>query len=122
MRSTTQVPESAGVLPLAANQAVGAVFTVVAGTMSRQAWVPRSLPGLRAAGWAAVGGVLGVAGTAAFLLSTHTASLAVTGVLASLYPGVTVLLAATVLREPFRVSQGLGLLVCGASVGLVTIG
>ena len=44
------------------------------------------------------------------------------GVLASLYPAVTVLLAATVLREPFRLSQGLGLLVCGASVGLVAMG
>ena len=45
-----------------------------------------------------------------------------TGVLASLYPAVTVLLAATVLRERFRLSQGLGLLVCGASVGLVALG
>ena len=69
-----------------------------------------------------MGGVLGVAGTAAFLLSTHTASLAVTGVLASLYPAVTVLLAATVLHERFRLSQGVGLLVCGASVGLVALG
>ncbi len=42
------------------------------------------------------------------------------GVLASLYPAVTVLLAATVLREPFRASQGL--LICGASVGPVALG
>jgi hypothetical protein len=32
------------------------------------------------------------------------------------------MLAATLLREPFRLSQGLGLLVCGASVGLVAMG
>ena len=43
-------------------------------------------------------------------------------VLASLYPAATVLLAATVLREPLRLGQGLGLLVCGASVGLVALG
>ncbi len=41
---------------------------------------------------------------------------------AALYLAVTVLLAATVLREPFRLSQGLGLLVCGVSVGLVAMG
>jgi drug/metabolite transporter (DMT)-like permease len=117
-----QVPESAGVLPLAANQGVGAVFTLMAAGPLRQPWVPRDRTGRRAAGWGAVGGLLGTAGTAAFLLASHSADLAVTGVLASLYPAVTVLLAATVLREPFRLSQGLGLLVCGASVGLVAMG
>jgi drug/metabolite transporter (DMT)-like permease len=117
-----QVPESAGVLPLAANQGVGAVFTLMAAGLLRQPWVPRDRTGRRAAGWGAVGGLLGTAGTAAFLLASHSADLAVTGVLASLYPAVTVLLAATVLREPFRLSQGLGLLVCGASVGLVAMG
>jgi drug/metabolite transporter (DMT)-like permease len=117
-----QVPESAGVLPLAANQAVGAVFTLSAAALLRQSWVPRDRTERRAAGWGAVGGLLGTAGTAAFLLASHSADLAVVGVLASLYPAVTVLLAATVLREPFRLSQGLGLLVCGASVGLVALG
>ena len=117
-----QVPASAGVLPLAANQAVGAMFTLIAAGMLRQSWVPRGRTERRATGWGAVGGMLGTAGTAAFLLASHSADLAVVGVLASLYPAVTVLLAATVLREPFRLSQGLGLLVCGASVGLVAIG
>lgn len=112
-----QVPESAGVLPLAANQGVGAVFTLTAAGLSQQAWVPRDRTGRRAAGWGAVGGLLGTAGTAAFLLASHSADLAVVGVLASLYPAVTVLLAATVLREPFRLSQGLGLLVCGWTGG-----
>ena len=117
-----QVPESAGVLPLAANQGVGAMFTLIAAGVLRQSWVPRGRTERRATGWGAVGGMLGTAGTAAFLLASHSADLAVVGVLASLYPAVTVLLAATVLREPFRLSQGLGLLVCGASVGLVAIG
>ena len=79
-------------------------------------------PGAARPAGAAVSGLLGTAGTAAFLLASHSADLAVVGVLASLYPAVTVLLAATVLREPFRLSQGLGLLVCGASVGLVALG
>ena len=117
-----QVPSSAGVLPLAANQGVGAMFTLIAAGMLRQSWIPRGRTERRATGFGAVGGMLGTAGTAAFLLASHSADLAVVGVLASLYPAVTVLLAATVLREPFRLSQGLGLLVCGASVGLVAIG
>ncbi len=117
-----QVPASAGVLPLAANQGIGAVFTLIAATLLRQPWVPRDQTERRATGWGALGGLLGTAGTAAFLLASHSADLAVTGVLASLYPAVTVLLAATVLREPFRLSQGLGLLVCGASIGLVAMG
>ena len=105
-----QVPESAGVLPLAANQGVGAVLTVTVAGLFRQPWVPRDRAGRRAVGWGAV------------LLASHSADLAVVGVLASLYPAVTVLFAATVLGEPFRPSQGLGLLVCGASVGLVAVG
>ena len=117
-----QVPQSAGALPLAANQGVGAVVTLVVAALVRQPWAPRDRAGRRATGWGAVGGLLGTAGTAAFLLASHSADLAVIGVLASLYPAVTVLLAATVLREPFRLSQGLGLLVCGASVGLVALG
>ncbi len=117
-----QVPESAGFMPLAANQLVGAVFTVVAATVLRQAWVPRGRTQLRAAGWGAASGLVGTGGTVAFLAATHSADLAVVGVLTSLYPAATVLLAAVVLREPLRLSQGLGLLVCGASVGLVAVG
>ena len=101
---------------------VGAAFTLVAATALRQPWLPRDRSARRATGWGAVGGLLGTAGTAVYLVAGHHADLAVTGVLASLYPAVTVLLAATVLRERFRLSQGLGLLVCGASVGLVALG
>ncbi len=117
-----QVPESAGVLPLAANQGVGAVATLLAAGLMRQPWAPHDRTGRLAAGGGAVGGLLGTAGTAAFLLASHQADLAVTGVLASLYPAVTVLLAATVLCEPFRLSQGLGLLACGTAIGLVAMG
>ena len=39
-----QVPSSAGVLPLAANQGVGAMFTLIAAAVLRQSWVPRVGP------------------------------------------------------------------------------
>jgi len=117
-----QVGESAGVLPLAANQGVGALSTLIVAGLSRQPWVPRDRAGRRALGGGAVGGLLGATGTAAFLLASRRSDLAEVGVLSSLYPAVTVLLAATVLRERFRLSQGLGVLVCGASVGLMAMG
>jgi EamA-like transporter family len=70
----------------------------------------------------AAGGLLGTSGTVAFLLATRTTHIAVTGVLASLYPAVTVLLAAVLLRERVRPGQTLGLAGCGASVCLVALG
>jgi drug/metabolite transporter (DMT)-like permease len=76
----------------------------------------------RAAAWGAAGGLLGTSGTVAFLLASRTTHLAVTGVLASLYPAATVLLAAVLLRERVRPSQTLGLARCGASVCLVALG
>lgn len=117
-----QVPGSAGVLPLAVNQGVGAVLILLAAHLVRQPWIPPDPSGRRVACWGALSGLLGAAGTAAFLVANHSADLAVVGVLASLYPAVTVLFATTVLREPLRLRQGLGLLVCGASVGLVVLG
>ena len=40
----------------------------------------------------------------------------------SLYPAVTIALAAVVLRERIHGPQGLGLLLCGVAVGLVAAG
>jgi drug/metabolite transporter (DMT)-like permease len=117
-----QIPESARLLPVAANQGVGAILTLVLAGALRQPLFPRARSSRRAAAWGAAGGLLGTSGTVAFLLATHTTHLAVTGVLASLYPAVTVLLAAVLLRERVRPSQTLGLAGCAASVCLVALG
>lgn len=117
-----QIPESAGLLPLAANQGVGAMLTLVLAGALRQPLWPRERSSRRAAVWGAAGGLLGTSGTVAFLFASHTTHLAVTGVLASLYPAVTVLMAAVLLRERVRPSQTVGLAVCGASVCLVALG
>ena len=75
-----------------------------------------------AAAFGAVSGVLGATATGAFLLATQSGLLTVTAVLASLYPAVTVLLAATILREHIHRAQAAGLVLCGLAVGLVAGG
>ena len=116
--SLAQIPESAGFAPLALNQLVAAAVIVVAASLARAAWVPRS----RAAYAGAATGVLGATATGAFLLATQQGFLTVTAVLASLYPAFTVLLAATVLREHVHRWQAIGLVLCGAAVALVAAG
>lgn len=113
-----QVPESAGLLPLAVNQLVGLVVVAALAAGLRAAWLPRD----PAAWWGGVSGALGVAATVAFLLAAQRGSLAVSGVLASLYPAFTILLAASVLRERIHGLQAFGLVLCGLAVSLVAAG
>ena len=66
--------------------------------------------------------MLGALATGAFLLASQQGLLTVTAVLASLYPAVTVLLAATVLREHVHRTQAVGLVLCGVAVAFVAAG
>jgi len=104
-----QVPEGAGWWPLALAQLVSVPAVVVLATVLRADWRPRG----RTVHLAVVCGPLGAAATGLFLLSTHLGFLTVAGVLASLYPASTVLLAALVLKEHVHRAQGVGLLLCG---------
>ncbi|MGI8646524.1 MAG: EamA family transporter [Nocardioides sp.] len=113
-----QIPERAGYLPLALNQVVAGVAIVGVALAFRAPWVPRDA----AAGIGAVSGVLAAVATGAFLLATQTGFLTVAAVLTSLYPAVTVLLAATLLRERVHRSQAWGLVLCLAAVALVAAG
>ncbi|VXB37948.1 EamA family transporter [Nocardioides sp. AX2bis] len=113
-----QVGDDAGLFPVLLNQLVAAVVVVVVAAGLRAPWVPRR----PAAYLGLVSGVLGVTGTLLFLLSARAGYLAVAGVLTSLYPAVTVLLAALLLRERVHRSQGVGLLLCAAAVTLVALG
>jgi uncharacterized membrane protein len=80
--------------------------------------VPRG----RAVRWAALAGPLGATATGAFLLAAQQGFLSVAGVLTSLYPASTVLLAATLLRERVHRAQGVGLGLCAIAVALVAGG
>ncbi|MBS2938181.1 DMT family transporter [Nocardioides sp. J2M5] len=113
--ATGQVPEEAGFAPLAVGQAVGMVCVAVTATVLGGRWIPDH----PSQAWGAAAGLLATAAVVAFLLATQTGLLTVASVVTSLYPAVTIALAAAVLRERVHGSQGVGLLLCGLAVGLV---
>ena len=114
-----QVPDGAGYWPLAVAQAVGTVSVVVTATALGQGWRPRS--GVEVGG-GLLAGVLATLAALGFLLSTQTGLMTVAAVLTSLYPAVTVLLAAALLRERVGGGQGVGLACCALCVVLVAAG
>jgi drug/metabolite transporter (DMT)-like permease len=113
-----QIPEEAGLLPLALNQLIAGVGIIAVALVLRQDWLPRNrwaLGGL-------VSGALGALATGLFQVATQQGYLSVAAVITSLYPALTVLLAALVLREQVHRAQALGLAMCAAAVTLVALG
>jgi drug/metabolite transporter (DMT)-like permease len=113
-----QIPASAGLWPLTLTQAVSVPVVILLASLLRATWVPRGRP----VRWALLAGPIGAVATGAFLLATQRGYLTVAGVLASLYPATTVLLAALVLRERVHRAQGVGLGLCAVAVALVAAG
>lgn len=112
-----QISSDAGLLPLAANQLTGAVLTLVVATSLRQP----CRPDRGVLGWGSVSGVLGALGTLAFMVATGTTSLGIAGVLVSLYPAVTVLLAASLLGERIGAGQRTGIGVCTLALATLAL-
>ena len=81
-----------------------------------------ALCGGRARLLAVITGVAGASGTILFFLATHQGFLAVTAVLTSLYPAVTIVLARTVLGERLTALRLGGLVTAGACVTLIALG
>ena len=113
-----QVPEDAGLLPVAVNQVVACAAIVAVAAALRSPWLPRT----RVAAAGALCGLLGASATGLFLLATQSGLLTIASVMTSLYPAVTVLLAAALLRERIHGAQGIGLALCAAAVVLVAAG
>ena len=113
-----QVPDTAGLGPLAMAQASSVAAVIALATMLRQDWLPRD----RYSRWAIIVGALAAGAALLFLLGTQTGLLTVASVLTSLYPAFTVLLAATLLRERIHAAQGAGLVLAAAAVVLVGAG
>jgi drug/metabolite transporter (DMT)-like permease len=113
-----QVSEDSGLLPLAVNQVVAGVVIVLVATLLGQSWRPHP----SAAVGGTLAGVLGALATVCFLLATREGYLSIASVVTSLYPAVTVVLAASVLREHVHRAQAAGLLLCAVAVTLVAAG
>jgi drug/metabolite transporter (DMT)-like permease len=108
-------------LPLAASKAVGVSMVAVAAAATGRG--PAALLRDRVTvGIAVLAGSLDVLGNALYVLAARAGMLSVAGVLSSLYPASTVLLAKLVYGERLRPIQRLGLVVAVAGVGLVTSG
>ena len=67
-------------------------------------------------------GVIGATGTSMFFLATHHGLLAITAVITSLYPAVTILLARVLLGERLTPLRIAGLCFAASSVGLIAAG
>lgn len=104
-----------GLWPVAASQVSAVVAVTCLGAFIEEERRP-----LRDVGWlAALTGVTGAAGELLYFYATHAGLLAVTAVLTSLYPAVTIVLARVLLGERLTVARLTGLCLAGASVALI---
>ena len=71
---------------------------------------------------AVIAGETGASGTILFFFASHEGFLAITAVLTSLYPAVTIVLARTMLGERLTALRLAGLTLAGACVALIAVG
>jgi len=107
-----------GLWPVAAAAAGELVAALVAAVAVRSF----RLCGGRARLLAVITGAAGAAGTILFFLATHQGFLAITAVLTSLYPAVTIVLARVMLGERLTALRLTGLALAGACVALIAAG
>ena len=113
-----QAGSGSGLWPVAAAQVAELVVALaVAAVTGNLRW-----PGTRAGGLAAVTGATGAAGTIFYFFATHDGFLAVTAVLTSLYPAVTIVLARVMLGERLTALRLAGLGLAGVCVSLIAVG
>ena len=112
-----RVHPAAELTPLLATQVASLVPVIALALWTRQPFLPRRLPA-----W--IGFLLGPLGTlanACLLWAVQSGLLSVVSVLVSLYPAVTVALAAAVLRERIHRTQAVGLGLAAVAVSLISL-
>lgn len=112
-----QAGRNAGLWPVASESTGTLLVTLAVAAKSRQSL---RIP-VRAAGLPVLTGVTATAATLAYFYATHFSMLAIAAVLVSLYPGVTVLLARTLLHERFSPAQRAGLGLCALAVAAIAV-
>ena len=113
-----QAGSDSGLWPVAA-AAVGELAAALVAAVAVRSF---TLCGGRARLLAAIAGAGGAGGSILFFLATHHGFLAVTAVLTSLYPAVTIVLARTVLGERLTGLRLAGLGLAGVCVSLIAVG
>lgn len=113
-----QVEATAGFWPLAINQLVAAVTIPVLASLFGASWQPGSTTALLGV----LPGLAGAVATGSFMLASQGGLLTIAAVVTSLYPAITVLLAALLLHEVIHRGQAAGLLCCAVAVTLVATG
>jgi drug/metabolite transporter (DMT)-like permease len=113
-----QAPHEANLWPLVFSRLAASLTVFIAAAVSGNLAPPSGTP-LRLALLAAV---LDVGANVAMLLALHASLLSLAGVLMSLYPAATVLLAILVLREQVTRWQTLGMALAMAAVAMIAAG
>lgn len=113
-----QAPPEANLWPLVFARLAASVLVMVVAAITGNLRIPTGAP-LRLA---CVAAVLDVGANVAMLLALHASLLSLAGVLMSLYPAATVLLAIVVLRERVTRWQVVGMVLALASVAMIAAG
>jgi drug/metabolite transporter (DMT)-like permease len=113
-----QAPVDARLWPLVFSRAAATVLVVVIALITRSLHPPTGTP-LKLA---VVAAVLDTAANVATLLALQASLLSLAGVLMSLYPAATVLLAIVVLRERVTGWQAVGMVLALAAVAMIAAG
>jgi drug/metabolite transporter (DMT)-like permease len=107
-----------GLWPVFSGQVLALVGVVCVAAVTRDLRLPEAR-----GGWlAALTGLLGSPATILYFIATHHGLLAVTAVITSLYPAVTILLARVMLGERLTAFRLGGLVLAAASVSLIALG
>jgi drug/metabolite transporter (DMT)-like permease len=104
-----------GLWPVACAQVAALAGLCIVATVTRAF----QLPAAGSRRLALVTGVTGAGGTILYFLSTHQGLLAVTAVITSLYPAVTIVLARAMLGERMTRARLAGLILAAAAVSLI---
>ena len=112
-----QAGRNAGLWPVASEQTGALLITLAVAVQTRK---PLRIP-LRTVGLPVLAGASGMVATLAYFYATHFSMLAIAAVLVSLYPGVTVLFARTLLHERFTPAQRAGLGLCALAIAAIAL-
>jgi drug/metabolite transporter (DMT)-like permease len=107
-----------GLWPVFCGQSAALVAVVCVAAVTKDLRLPEAR-----GGWlAALTGITGAPATIFYFLATHHGLLAVTAVITSLYPAITILLARVLLGERLTAFRLAGLLLAAAAVSLIAAG